>query len=124
MKSDRMYIVKGRVTDPEAYKEPCRVGDIEWRLIDDPDRPSYSYDYLTLEDLIYDNPGLPMVYVDDTINSQDWNNYFVAYYTKEDELLCKILEAECEESAKSVFIRMGVEHDRIFFIRNFQEMFG
>ena len=65
MRSDRMYIVKGRVTDPEAHKEPCRVGDIEWRLIDDPDRPSYSYDYLTLEELIYDNPNLPMVYIND-----------------------------------------------------------
>lgn len=62
MRSDRMYIVKGRVTDPEAHNDLCRVGDIEWRLVDDPDNPSYSYDYLTLEELVYDNEGLPMVY--------------------------------------------------------------
>jgi len=65
MKSGRMYILKGRVTDPNAYNQPCRVGDIEWRLADDPTHPSYSYDYLTLEDLIYDNPNLPMVYIYD-----------------------------------------------------------
>ena len=123
MKSDRMYIIKARVTDPDAHKEPCRVGDIEWRLVDDPDNPSYSYDYLTLEDLLYDNPGLPMVYVDGVTNSKSWTNYFVAYCTKEDELRCKILEAECEESAKSIFIRMNVEYDRIFFVRNFHELF-
>ena len=62
MRSDRMYIVKGKVTDPEAHNEPCYVGQIEWRLVDDPDNPSYSCDYLTLEDLVLDNEGLPMVY--------------------------------------------------------------
>ena len=71
MKSDRMYIIKARVTDPDAHREPCRVGDIEWRLMDDPLLPSYSYDYLTLEDLIYDNAGLPIVFYDDARVNQE-----------------------------------------------------
>jgi hypothetical protein len=63
MKSDRMYIVMGLVSDPDAHDLPCTLGDIEWRLVDDPDNPSYSYDYLSLESLLFDNPNLPMVYV-------------------------------------------------------------
>jgi hypothetical protein len=83
MKSDRMYIVKGRVTDPEAHKEPCRVGDIEWRLMDDPLLPSYSYDYLTLEDLIYDNAGLPMVFYDDAMLNQEQDRLDTAVKLRE-----------------------------------------
>jgi hypothetical protein len=56
--------------------------------------------------------------------SDSWTNYFVAYYNREGELWGKIVEAECEETAKITFSKMGVEHDRIFFIRNFWEMFG
>ena len=63
MKSDRMYIIMGLVTDPDVHEKPCTVGDLEWRLMDDPECPSYSYDYLSLEDLLFDNPNLPMVYV-------------------------------------------------------------
>ena len=83
MKSDRMYIVKGRVTDPEAHNEPCRVGDIEWRLVDDPLLPSYSYDYLTLEDLIYDNAGLPMVFCDDVMLNQEQDRLDTAVRLRE-----------------------------------------
>jgi len=67
MREDRMYIVKGRVTDPDAYNKPCRVGDREWRLIDDPVNPGCSFDYLTLEELLYDNVGLPVVFCDDAM---------------------------------------------------------
>ena len=83
MKSDRMYIIKARVTDPDAYDEPCQVGDIEWRLVDDPDNPSYSYDYLTLEDLIYDNAGLPMVFYDDAMLNQEQDRLDTAVKLRE-----------------------------------------
>jgi hypothetical protein len=83
MRSDRMYIVRGRVTDPEAHKEPCRVGDIEWRLADDPTHPSYSYDYLTLEDLIYDNAGLLMVFYDDAMVNQEQDRLDTAVKLRE-----------------------------------------
>jgi hypothetical protein len=83
MRSDRMYIVKGRVTDPEAHKEPCRVGDIEWRLMDDPILPSYSYDYLTLEGLIYDNAGLLMVFYDDAMVNQEQDRLDTAVKLRE-----------------------------------------
>ena len=83
MRSDRMYIVKGRVTDPEAHKEPCRVGDIEWRLMDDPLLPSYSYDYLTLEDLIYENAGLLMVFYDDAMVNQEQDRLDTAVKLRE-----------------------------------------
>jgi hypothetical protein len=65
-----LYIIKGRVTDSEAHQEACRVGDLEWRLADCYENPSVSYDYLTLEELVYDNPGKPMVFVIDGYEPQ------------------------------------------------------
>ena len=66
-----MYIIKARVTDPEYHDEPCRVGDIEWRLMDCPVFPSSCTYYLTLEDIMYDNAGLPMVFYDDEMLTRE-----------------------------------------------------
>lgn len=46
-----IWIVKGEVTDPDAYDGKAKVGDVEWQFSDGPpgERGSSS-DFLTLEE--------------------------------------------------------------------------
>ena len=48
----KLYIQRCKVTDPtfwiEANGAVVNEGDDEWRLIDDIERPSFSYDFLSM----------------------------------------------------------------------------
>lgn len=64
---DEFWIVRGIVTDPESYDEPCEQGDVEWRFYDSPpdQSPGSSADYLRLEQGIKENDGAVFHFVDE-----------------------------------------------------------
>lgn len=53
-----LYLDKGRVTDAEAWRGESpdnahvQNGDPEWRLLDDPDNPSGSFDFLLRDEAL------------------------------------------------------------------------
>ena len=52
----KLYIQRCKVSDPtfwiEAKGAVVKEGDDEWRLMDDIERPSFSYDFLSMEEAL------------------------------------------------------------------------
>lgn len=51
-----LYLQKCEVTDPQVWKDvtgaDVNVGDPEWRLLDHPERPSMSADFLSQDEAL------------------------------------------------------------------------
>lgn len=58
----RFYVDVGVVTDPDAH-HGSKVGDTEYRFMDDMDNPSFSYDYVSLERGLAENSPCIVVWV-------------------------------------------------------------
>lgn len=68
-----LYIVKGKVTSPDAYEGQAKLGDTEWQVSDAPEgERGASADYLSLEDVLkYNAPAVFHFQRDDESNWKD-----------------------------------------------------
>jgi hypothetical protein len=65
---DRLFIIKADVTDVEVaaiyskmLNSPVAIGDVEYRVMDDVDNPSFSYDYPSLKMAQDENPNATLI---------------------------------------------------------------
>jgi hypothetical protein len=60
----KVYIIEGRVTDPEAHGHRAPAGAVEWQFSDGlPGERGSSADYISLEEGLRDHAGCDLVFV-------------------------------------------------------------